>query len=78
MQVPSLRGHPAHQENLQLDSLLREAAATTRALVEALDGEGWTESGVRTDVSRLVMKWVRQRCQLAPAKTDAIASLRPR
>src|SRR3989304_4649193 len=31
-----------------------------------------------TRLRRLVMKWVRQRCQEAPAKTVAIASLSPR
>ena len=36
---------------------------------------GWARLGTR--VSRLAMKWVRQRCQLAPAKTAAMAFFSP-
>ena len=36
---------------------------------------GWARLGTR--VSRLAMKWVRQRCQLAPANTAAMAFFSP-
>ena len=36
---------------------------------------GWARLGTR--VSRLAMKWVRQRCQLAPVNTAAMAFFRP-
>ena len=36
---------------------------------------GWAPLGTR--VSRLAMKWVRQRCQLAPANTAAMAFFSP-
>ena len=37
--------------------------------------QGWARLGTR--VSRLVMKWVRHRCQLAPPKTAAMAPRSP-
>ena len=36
---------------------------------------GWARLGTR--VSRLAMKWVRQRCQLAPVNTAAMAFFSP-
>ena len=44
-------------------------------LVDGADHGG--HAGLGTRVSRLAMKWVRQRCQLAPVNTAAMAFFSP-